>query len=87
MAKKIDYQKAREELRHWLVKYTLCDIQGGIVNGKMSETGWSCGICFINLLTQLGLDSKREEYHEHNKLVNRANEVCRAILQIREAKL
>ena len=68
-------KQAKEELRQWLVKYTAgCDLQDG----------WPCGTCFIALLDRLGLDEKQEEYHEHNEKIDRANEVWRAILQIRE---
>lgn len=73
---KINYKKAKEDLRKWLVKYTYCDIQDG----------YPCGTCFIELLNQLGLDSSKKEYNEHNKPSDRANEVWRAILQIRETK-
>jgi len=73
----MNYKKAKEELRKWAVKSTGCDIQNG----------WPCGTCFINLLEELGLNSENAQYKEHNKPVNRANEVWRAILQIREEKL
>jgi len=76
--KKIDYKEAKEALRKWAVKYTAgCDIQG-------EDRGWPCGTCFITLLDELGLNSKKKEYRQHNKPVDRANEVWRAILQIRE---
>jgi len=78
MAKaKINYKKAKEELRKWAVKNTTgCNIQDG----------WPCGTCFIHLLGKLGLDAKDARYYEHNSPVDRANEVWRAILQIRVAK-
>ena len=73
----IDYKKAREELRRWAVKYTAgCEIQDN----------WPCGTCFVHLLEKLGLDNNHPAYHEHNKPVDRTNEVWRAILQIRENK-
>lgn len=71
--KKIDVKKAKEELRDWLVKYTFCDVQNG----------WPCGTCVVYLLEQLGLKLSSDEYYEHNKPVDRINEVWRAILQIR----
>ena len=76
--------KARESFRRWLVKYTKCSIQEG-ADGK----GYPCGTCTMSLLTGLGLDSHSKEYQEHNKdeVRDRHNEVWRAILQIRDAKL
>jgi len=85
MAKKeisFDYKEAREELRKWLVKYTGCGVQEGI-NGK----NYPCGTCFMALLDSLGLDGHNPEYEEHNKPVDRHNEVWRAVLQIRDAEL
>jgi len=73
----INYKKVKEELRKWAVKSTGgCDIQDG----------WPCGPCFVYLLEEIGLNSESPEYEEHNKPVDRANEVWRAILQIRETK-
>ena len=72
--------QAREELRKWAVKWTRCDIQKG-QDGK----GWPCGTCFCAMLKDIGLNSRREEYQEHNKPIDRINEVWRAILQIRDA--
>lgn len=80
----LDATKAKEELRKWLVKYTMCEVQGGVVNGKLSDFGWTCGTCFMALLDMLGLDSSKKEYHEHNRTMDRKNEVWRAILQIRD---
>jgi len=75
--KKINYKEARESLKKWAVKYTAgCNIQ----------SGWPCGTCFLDLLKELGLDCESKEYDEHNEPVDRANEVWRAILQIRENK-
>ena len=85
--KKRNLKQAREELRQWLVKWTKCDIQGGFVNGKEKDFGWSCGTCTCDLLGKLGLDPKTLDYHRHNQPVDRINEVWRAILQIRETKL
>lgn len=74
---KIDYKKVKEELRKWAVKSTGgCDIQDG----------WPCGTCFVYLLEKIGLNPESPEYEEHNKPVDRINEVWRAILQIRETK-
>ena len=72
--------EAREQLRMWAVKYTEgCDIQDR----------WPCGTCFMDLLNRIGLDDTKPEYKERNKEhdCTRHNEVWRAILQIREAKL
>jgi len=71
---KVDYKKAKEELREWLVKYTA---------GCAVQDGWPCGTCAVHFLEQLGLKSSKDDYHEHNKPVDRINEVWRAILQIR----
>jgi hypothetical protein len=79
----MNYNGAREEFRQWLVKYTSCDIQ----DAKGSEGGWPCGTCVMNLLDSIGLDSSKEEYQEHNEELDRHNEVWRAILQIRDAKV
>lgn len=76
---KVNYKRAKEELREWAVKNTAgCSIQAD---------GWPCGTCFIHLLGGLGLDANNNRYHEHNDPVDRANEVWRAVLQIRESKL
>lgn len=87
MAKKTLYdtpEQMREGLRRYLVRATDCAIQES-VDGK----GWPCGTCFMNLLTELGLDSSKPEYAENNGLrdgkTDRFNEVWRAILQIRDA--
>lgn len=77
--------QCREELRQWISKWTLCDIQTGKVNGKDSDFGWTCGTCFMNLLNELGLDETKPEYKECNKPRDRHNEVWRALLQIRDA--
>ena len=74
-------KEARDALRKWLVKYTKCDIQEGI-NGA-----YPCGTCLIALLGGMGLKPNKKKYHEHNKPIDRSNEVWRAILQIRDAKL
>ena len=80
---KTNKEQAREALRKWAVKYSGgCDIQEGETSG-----GWPCGTCFISLLNEVGLTSTNDAYSDRNKDVDRANEVWRAILQIREAKL
>jgi hypothetical protein len=68
---KKEKEQCVEELRQWLVKYTGCDIQ---------HTGWPCGTCCLNLLAELGV----VEDKQHNKPIDRSNEVWRGILQIRE---
>lgn len=80
-------QEAREDLRKWLIKYTNCAVQSGIVNGKQEETGWPCGTCTNYFLEEIGLNPQQDEYHEHNETLDRINEVWRAILQIREAPI
>ena len=73
------YEEARESLRLWSVKYTGgCAIQQA-ENGKL----WPCGTCFNALLGKL-LGTDKTAYNEHNKPVDRINEVWRAILQIRD---
>ena len=72
---------AREELRNWLVNNTSCTIQKGFKGKK-----YPCGTCFMALLNDIGLDSKKPAYKLHNDDYERHNEVWRAILQIREAK-
>lgn len=78
---KRNVSEAREELRKWLVDYTGCDIQEG------EGGGWPCGTCACDLLGSIGLTPSNGQYAEHNKPVDRINEVWRAILQIRDAKL
>ena len=57
--------------REWLVHFSAgCQIQ----------SGWPCGTCIIALLTDMGV----VEDGQHNKPVDKVNEVWRAILQIRE---
>ena len=63
--------KAKEEFREWLVKWTDCSIQTG---------NFPCGTCTMDLLKKLGV----KEDGDHNKPVDRLNEVWRGILQIRE---
>lgn len=74
-------EKAREELRQWLINNSDCECQEGI-------HGWTypCGTCLFALLKNIGLNPNNKMYKEHNKEVDRLNEVWRAILQIRDAK-
>jgi len=69
--------KVREEIREALVGGTGCGIQDG-----QDESNWPCGTCTLDLLERLGV-----EEGEHNDPVDRANEVWRAILQIRDKDL
>lgn len=81
-------EKMREGFRLWLMNATGgCEIQGGYVKGKKQDYGWPCGTCVIAVLDMLGLNPKKKEYKEHNNRVDRTNEVWRAILQMRDAKL
>jgi hypothetical protein len=67
----IGYKDCVDELREWLVFWTGgCDIQGG----------FPCGTCVCGLLDELGVNEDKQ----HNKPIDRINEVWRAILQIRE---
>ena len=75
---KINYKQERENLRNFLVSAT---------DGCNIQSGWPCGTCIIYLLTKLGLDDKKKEYKERNEKPSRHNEVWRAILQIRDAKI
>lgn len=78
----------REGFRQWLADATGCNIQSGAVKGKEKDSGWPCGTCTIDILSKIGLTPKVEAYHDRDKKnVDRANEVWRAILQIREAKI
>ena len=77
----MDYEKAREELRKWMVEYTDCDLQTG------SGGAWPCETCTATLLKSIGLALTDPQYSEHNDEVYHFNEVWRAILQIRDAKL
>ena len=63
-------EEARDELREWIATYTMCEVQ----------KGWACGTCLIGFLSELGV----YEDKQHNKPIERCNEVWRAILQIRE---
>jgi hypothetical protein len=65
---------AKRDLQKFLVKHT---------GGCTVQNGWPCGTCAIALFEDLGLNPKAKEYKEHNKPVDRTNEVWRAILQIR----
>ena len=76
-AKNNPTEQARESLRLWLVKYTGCAIQEG-ANGKL----YPCGTCVIDLLKRLGV----KEDKQHNKPIDRLNEMWRGILQIRGDK-
>jgi hypothetical protein len=75
-------KQAREDLRKWLIKYTGCEIQESN-NGK----SYPCGTCTVDLLKRIGLNSRKKEYKDHNEEIDRINEVWRAILQIRDAKI
>lgn len=72
----------REGLRRYLLRATGCNLQES-TNGK----NWPCGTCTMAVLSTIGLDSTRPEYHETNPEHDRHNEIWRAILQIRDAKL
>jgi hypothetical protein len=63
------YLRAKKELKEFLVKYTHCQLQDG----------WPCGTCLIHFLQKIGV----KEDKNHNKPIDRLNEVWRAILQIR----
>ena len=78
MTQAIDYGQAKQELRAWMVKWT-----GGC---NVQAAGWPCGTCTIALLNEMGLTTDHPDYRTHNKPVDRANEVWRAILQIREPR-
>ena len=81
-------EEIREGLRLWLSEATGgCEIQSGYVKGKKEDYGWPCGTCLVGILNEIGLKPQAEEYNEHNDEVDRANEVWRAILQIRDAEL
>lgn len=72
-------EELREGLRRWLVESTGCGIQE-----SRSGKEYPCGTCTIALLDRIGLKAYQKQYREHNKPVDRANEVWRAILQIRD---
>jgi len=72
--KAAEKKRAIKELKEWIIKYT----HGCVVNNG----GWSCGTCTCALLQDLGI----KENGEHNKPVDRVNEVWRAILQLRGDK-
>ena len=75
-------EKAREELRQWLINNSDCECQEGI-HGRT----YPCGTCLFALLKNIGLNPRQKgEYDEHNDKIDRLNEVGRAILQIRDAK-
>jgi hypothetical protein len=75
--------KTREGLRRYLVEATGgCAIQAGN-DGRL----WPCGTCVLSLLATIGLDSQAPEYGERNGTPDRANEVWRALVQIRDAEL
>jgi hypothetical protein len=69
-------KQAVKELREWLVKWT---------GGCNVQNGFPCGTCACHLLGEL-MNEESKEYKEHNKPVDRINEVWRAILQIKKAR-
>lgn len=72
--------QCREELRQWLVKWTGCGVQSGYdEKGKYQDYDWPCGTCTCNLIGRLGV----HENAQHNKPIDKVNEMWRAILQIR----
>ena len=72
----------REELRKWAIKVAGgCDIQSGAGDKK----NYPCGTCFNSGLGRL-LKEKNPLYKEHNKPVDRINEIWRGLLQIRDEK-
>jgi hypothetical protein len=73
---------AREELRKWAVKFTRCNMQVGKGDNKV----YPCETCFCEFLGNL-VNSKSKEYKEHNKPVDRINEVWRFILETRDKKI
>ena len=80
---KINPKKAREEFRKWLIEYTGCALQIA-----EDSSHYPCGTCTIALFDSIGLNPKDKAYNDREKdNVDRANEVWRAILQIRDAKL
>jgi len=62
-------RQAIESLRKWAVNNTGCAVQDG----------WPCGTCFCSLLSDMGV----KENKQHNRPIDRVNEVWRAVLQIR----
>lgn len=88
----MENKKQKEYIREGLRNIAViisggCEVQTGYVKGKKSKNGWPCGTCFMAGLELIGLTPKSKEYHEQNEKPDRANEVWRAILQIRDAKL
>jgi hypothetical protein len=68
-----------EDLRLALIKGTFgCALQEG-ADGRE----WPCGTCICALLGRV-MPHAAPEYSQHNKPVDRVNEVWRAILQIRD---
>lgn len=74
----VNYSEARTELKEWLIKNTA---------GCTLHDGWPCGTCTCHLFAQLGLNHDTPEYSEHNEPLDRINEIWRAIIEIRNAKL
>lgn len=74
-----NYIRAKRAFRDFLVEYTSCTVQEG-------EDGMSypCGTCTIALFDGMGLKANKPAFSEHNEPHDRANEVWRAILQIRD---
>lgn len=81
----------REEFRRFLVRSTNCALQEVErkhgKGGRVVREGWPCGTCTFWLFRRMGLNPSAKFYHEHNKKCDRGNEVWRAVLQIRDAKL
>lgn len=68
-----------EDLRLALIKGTFgCALQEGADGSE-----WPCGTCVCALLGSI-MPHAAPEYSQHNKPVDRVNEVWRAILQIRD---
>lgn len=76
-------------IRNWLREILVVGTGGCGVQEAADGSGWPCGTCTIDLLTRIGLNAKKPEYRDRNKKdqSDRHNEVWRAILQIRDAKI
>lgn len=77
MTHKLSDDKAKEEFRRFLIRNTGCTMQQD-KNGKP----YPCGTCTIDLMKRMGM----KESKQHNKPVDRLNEVWRGILQVRGDK-
>ena len=79
---KVQIKEAKRAFCRFLVEHSGCSTQDG-----KDGMSYPCGTCVIALFDAMGLKQKDAQYEDHNEELDRANEVWRAILQIRDYKV